>query len=32
MDPKMIKGVLDVMLDLAREGMTTVVVSHEIGL
>jgi ABC-type polar amino acid transport system ATPase subunit len=27
----MIKEVLDVMLDLAREGMTMVVVSHEMG-
>jgi polar amino acid transport system ATP-binding protein len=31
LDPEMIKEVLDVMLDLAREGMTMVVVSHEIG-
>jgi len=31
LDPEMIKGVLDVMLDLAREGMTMVVVSHEMG-
>jgi len=27
----MIQEVLDVMLDLAREGMTMVVVSHEMG-
>jgi ABC-type polar amino acid transport system ATPase subunit len=27
----MIKEVLDVMLDLAKEGMTMVVVSHEMG-
>jgi glutamate transport system ATP-binding protein len=27
----MISEVLDVMLDLAREGMTMVVVSHEMG-
>ena len=31
LDPEMIKEVLDVMLDLAREGMTMVVVSHEMG-
>ncbi len=31
LDPEMIREVLDVMLDLAREGMTMVVVSHEIG-
>jgi polar amino acid transport system ATP-binding protein len=31
LDPEMIKGVLDVMLDLAKEGMTMVVVSHEMG-
>ncbi len=31
LDPEMIKGVLDVMLDLARDGMTMVVVSHEMG-
>ncbi len=31
LDPEMIKGVLDVMLDLAAEGMTMVVVSHEMG-
>ncbi|NTU79827.1 MAG: amino acid ABC transporter ATP-binding protein [Chloroflexales bacterium] len=31
LDPEMIKEVLDVMLDLAREGMTMVIVSHEMG-
>jgi len=31
LDPEMIKEVLDVMLALAVEGMTMVVVSHEIG-
>ena len=31
LDPEMIKEVLDVMLDLARDGMTMVVVSHEMG-
>ncbi|MCX6054973.1 MAG: amino acid ABC transporter ATP-binding protein [Chloroflexi bacterium] len=31
LDPEMIQEVLDVMLGLAREGMTMVVVSHEIG-
>jgi len=31
LDPEMIKEVLDVMLDVAREGMTMVVVSHEMG-
>ena len=31
LDPEMIKGVLDVMLDLTQEGMTMVVVSHEMG-
>ncbi len=31
LDPEMIKEVLDVMLALAMEGMTMVVVSHEIG-
>jgi len=31
LDPEMINEVLDVMLDLAREGMTMVVVSHEMG-
>jgi polar amino acid transport system ATP-binding protein len=31
LDPEMIKEVLDVMINLAREGMTMVVVSHEMG-
>jgi len=31
LDPEMIKEVLDVMLELASEGMTMVVVSHEMG-
>jgi polar amino acid transport system ATP-binding protein len=31
LDPEMIQEVLDVMLQLAREGMTMVVVSHEMG-
>lgn len=31
LDPEMIQEVLDVMLSLAKEGMTMVVVSHEMG-
>lgn len=31
LDPEMIKEVLDVMTDLAKEGMTMVVVTHEMG-
>lgn len=31
LDPEMIQEVLDVMTNLAREGMTMVVVSHEMG-
>jgi ABC-type polar amino acid transport system ATPase subunit len=31
LDPEMIKEVLDVMLTLAKGGMTMVVVSHEMG-
>ncbi len=31
LDPEMIKEVLDVMLQLAKEGMTMVVVTHEMG-
>ena len=31
LDPEMIKEVLDVMRDLAEEGMTMLVVSHEMG-
>jgi polar amino acid transport system ATP-binding protein len=31
LDPELIKGVLDVMRELAAEGMTMIVVTHEIG-
>ena len=31
LDPEMINEVLDVMIDLAREGMTMIVVTHEMG-
>jgi len=31
LDPEMIKEVLDVMIGLAREGMTMIVVTHEMG-
>lgn len=31
LDPEMIKEVLDVMVDLARGGMTMIVVTHEMG-
>ena len=31
LDPEMVKEVLDVMTELAKEGMTMVVVTHEIG-
>jgi glutamate transport system ATP-binding protein len=31
LDPEMIKEVLDVMVDLAKRGMTMVVVTHEMG-
>ena len=31
LDPEMIKEVLDVMLQLAQDGMTMLVVSHEMG-
>lgn len=31
LDPEMISEVLDVMIDLAKEGMTMVVVTHEMG-
>ncbi len=31
LDPEMIKEVLDVIVELAREGMTMVVVTHEMG-
>jgi glutamate transport system ATP-binding protein len=31
LDPEMIKEVLDVMVDLAKQGMTMIVVTHEMG-
>lgn len=31
LDPEMIKEVLDVMLDLAKSGMTMLLVTHEMG-
>ena len=31
LDPEMVKEVLDVMVDLAKEGMTMLVVTHELG-
>jgi general L-amino acid transport system ATP-binding protein len=31
LDPEMVKEVLDVMIELAREGMTMIVVTHEMG-
>ncbi len=31
LDPEMINEVLEVMTDLARDGMTMVVVTHEMG-
>ena len=31
LDPEMIQEVLDVMVDLAKEGITMVVVTHEMG-
>ncbi|VCU70019.1 Glutamine transport ATP-binding protein GlnQ [Pigmentiphaga humi] len=31
LDPEMVQEVLDVMVDLAREGMTMMVVTHEMG-
>jgi putative glutamine transport system ATP-binding protein len=31
LDPEMINEVLDVMVNLAREGMTMIVVTHEMG-
>lgn len=31
LDPEMIKEVLDVMIELAREGMTMIVITHEMG-
>ncbi|MBI3287796.1 MAG: amino acid ABC transporter ATP-binding protein, partial [Chloroflexi bacterium] len=31
LDPEMIKEVLDVMVELARSGMTMLVITHEMG-
>jgi ABC-type polar amino acid transport system ATPase subunit len=31
LDPEMVKEVLDTMIDLAREGMTMLCVTHEMG-
>ena len=31
LDPELVRGVLDVMRQLAREGMTMMVVTHEMG-
>ncbi len=31
LDPEMIKEILDVMVELAEEGMTMIVVTHEMG-
>ncbi|MDB5486067.1 MAG: transporter related, partial [Tardiphaga sp.] len=31
LDPEMVKEVLDTMVDLAEEGMTMMVVTHEMG-
>ena len=31
LDPEMIKEVLDVMVELAQEGMTMICVTHEMG-
>ena len=31
LDPEMVKEVLDVMISLARDGMTMIVVTHEMG-
>mgnify|MGYP000217324592 CR=1 FL=1 len=31
LDPEMIKEVLDVMVNLAKQGMTMIVVTHEMG-
>jgi ABC-type polar amino acid transport system ATPase subunit len=31
LDPEMISEVLDVMVDLSRQGMTMIVVTHEMG-
>ena len=32
LDPEMVKEVLDTMIDLAKEGMTMLIVTHEMGL
>ena len=31
LDPEMVGEVLEIMLQLAREGMTMIIVTHEIG-
>ena len=31
LDPELIAGVLDVMIELANDGMTMIVVTHEMG-
>ena len=31
LDPEMVKEVLDIMVDLAKEGMTMICVTHEMG-
>ena len=31
LDPEMIAGILDIMIDLAEEGMTMICVTHEMG-
>ena len=31
LDPELVKGVLDLMADLGRQGMTMAVVTHEMG-
>ena len=31
LDPELVRGVLDVMKSLAKEGMTMMVVTHEMG-
>jgi len=31
LDPELVKDVLDVMRDLAKQGMTMIVVTHEMG-
>ena len=32
LDPEMVKGVLEVIKELANQGMTIVIVTHEMGL